>query len=185
MDRLKEKAYVDGQRLVDVFVARSSEVAKEDILETFPKSDSSIRCLIASTAFGMGIDIPDVDLIIHWGVSSTVLNYWQEVGRCGRDGRSGEALMLAVQSTVSDKRMTEDCVRELHKKAVSDNVCIRLSILKALYLECMDDSEMRKVGEKTVCEALCTPSDTCSCEWCKCCSNCRLSCVCRSSQFKV
>jgi superfamily II DNA helicase RecQ len=168
-----------------VYVGKTSEAAKQEIQTIFTKPTSHIRCLIASTAFGMGIDIPDIELVIHWGVSSTVLNYWQEVGRCGRDGRQGESIVLATPTTISDKHMTEACVRDLHEHITSGKACIRLSILNALYLECMHQGELDKVSHKDECEALCTPSTTCARTWCMCCSVCRLQCTCRSSGFQI
>ena len=44
-----------------------------------------MRIVITTVAFGMGIQIPDIDLVIHWGPSDNSLMYWHEVGRCARD----------------------------------------------------------------------------------------------------
>ena len=41
----------------------------------------------------MGVDIPDVECIIHYGIPSEVQSYVQEIGRGGRDGRACDALM--------------------------------------------------------------------------------------------
>ena len=49
--------------------------------------------MIATTEFGMGIDCPDIRRIIHWGLPSTLEEYVQETGRCGRDGHSSEAIL--------------------------------------------------------------------------------------------
>ena len=52
-----------------------AELFDEDrmrIAEEFRKADSHMRCLIATVAFGMGIDIPDIRYIIHWGESNSV-----------------------------------------------------------------------------------------------------------------
>ena len=63
------------------------------MIYSFIQPSSTLRLIIATSAFGLGIDIPDVRQVIHWGLTSTVEEYVQESGRGGRDGLSAQAII--------------------------------------------------------------------------------------------
>ena len=71
------------------------------IVSTFIKEDSSIRILICTVAFGMGIDIPDVRRVYHWGCGKSFMEYWQEIARAGSDGKFAEAVCLSLPLTIN------------------------------------------------------------------------------------
>jgi ATP-dependent DNA helicase RecQ len=81
-----------------------------------------LRVVVATVAFGMGIDKPDVRFVVHYDMPKNLEGYYQETGRAGRDGLPADALLLfGMQDVMTARRLIEagsdpDQVRvELHK----------------------------------------------------------------------
>jgi ATP-dependent DNA helicase RecQ len=62
----------------------------------FMEGDAQI--VVATNAFGMGVDKADVRTVVHWAIPKSVEAYYQEVGRGGRDGRPARAILLASRA---------------------------------------------------------------------------------------
>ena len=74
-------------RLVEMYTRVLPAEKKDQVLQTFSLADGKLRLVIATTAFGMGVDCQDISRVMHYGAPSTLEEYIQETGRAGRNGK--------------------------------------------------------------------------------------------------
>ena len=82
----------------DYFHAGLPPETKKNVQETF--INGGLRAIAATNAFGMGIDKPDVRLVIHADIPGSLENYLQEAGRAGRDQQAARCVLLYAQDDV-------------------------------------------------------------------------------------
>ena len=76
-----------------MYTRASSPENKDQVLYNFTDTKGKLRLVIATSAFGLGVDCPDIRVVYHWGPPATV-EYMQESGRAGRDGLQSKSILL-------------------------------------------------------------------------------------------
>ena len=131
---MQDSSYVfDGEpqpscrnRLFAMFHARVDEEDKESIISSFSSQSGICRVIFSTIAFGMGIDVPDIRTVIHYGPLSGIEDYVQESGRAGRDGQPCRVILCIYPGCLLGhitKEMKDYC------KIDSTTTCRRTQLL--------------------------------------------------------
>ena len=117
-----------------------SNEEKKNYQESFINDD--IKIMVATNAFGMGIDKPNIRWVLHYNMPQSIENYYQEIGRAGRDGEESECVLLFSPGDVhTQKYLVEASIENPDRKRVQykklqqmvdlvySNTCYRKSIL--------------------------------------------------------
>lgn len=117
-----------------------SNEARKEYQENFINDD--IKIMVATNAFGMGIDKPNIRWVLHYNMPQSIENYYQEIGRAGRDGEDSECVLLFSPGDIhTQKYLVEVGIENPERKRVQykklqqmvdlvySNTCYRKNIL--------------------------------------------------------
>lgn len=146
--------------------------ARKKILNSVREKGGCVRIVIASVAFGMGVNCPDIRKVVHFRAPASLTSYIQESGRAGRDIQASQAILFfsakefGVRKAKITKAANENELKELEAmKGYCENseLCRRFCLLKHF-----DDLEKAKeecsILTKHECCDICLP--LCKCDEC-------------------
>ena len=115
------------------------------------------RVVFATVALGMGVNIPHIHQVVHLMVPRTIEEFFQEIGRAGRDGKPALAKMYYNASDITTNRV--GMTKEMRNFCLNDSKCLRLCLL-----EYFDGKQSSNYPAKHHYSSICTTQ--CSCEEC-------------------
>lgn len=139
-DYLKEANFSVGK-----YHAGMTQEERMQSQDDFIKDD--VRIMVATIAFGMGINKPDVRFVLNMSMPRTIEEYYQQIGRAGRDGLMSECLMLY---SAGDMAMYKRFLQDVEDEAVRSHMFIKIDQIFAFSnsTECRRKQLLYYFGEK-------------------------------------
>jgi ATP-dependent DNA helicase RecQ len=145
----------------DAYHAGMTGPAREEVQRDF--AAGALEVVVATNAFGMGIDRPDVRAVVHLAPPGSIEAYYQEVGRAGRDGAPAIGLVLISPGDMAlRRRLLEDGAGEAGREIVEHKWGLFLELMRwAEGGSCRHDAILRYFGDEAETLAGCGRCDVC------------------------
>lgn len=114
-EKIAERLTLNGVKALPYHAGLNAETRRKN-QELFIRDEVPI--IVATVAFGMGIDKPDVRLVVHYTFPKTVEGYYQEIGRAGRDGLPSDCVMFF---SYGDRQKHEFFIRQIEDQVRQEN----------------------------------------------------------------
>ncbi|PKQ38256.1 MAG: DNA helicase RecQ [Actinobacteria bacterium HGW-Actinobacteria-1] len=156
VEEVAEKLREAGVR-AGAYHAGMNAAARARVQEAF--MGDRLDVVVATVAFGMGIDKPDVRFVVHYDMPKSIEGYYQETGRAGRDGLPAEALMLwSMQDVMTSKGFIDAVANEEQRRIETHKLNSMIAFAEAL--SCRRRALLGYFGEELVDD--CGNCDVCS-----------------------
>ncbi|HXK34319.1 MAG TPA: ATP-dependent DNA helicase RecQ, partial [Dehalococcoidia bacterium] len=144
----------------DYYHAGMSGPDRQAVADKFQAGKLDVVC--ATNAFGMGIDRPDIRLVVHHGIPESLEAYYQEVGRAGRDGEPAYGLLFVSDPDIAWRFKliaTDETLGP--EQALRRRELLRAIIAYAETAECRHDAILRYFGDEAEELGGCSQCDNC------------------------
>ncbi|KXJ11319.1 Werner syndrome ATP-dependent helicase [Exaiptasia diaphana] len=159
MQELGENAYVTNtsheskNSLIGMYHSKTLQKQKDRVINDALDEDGICRVVLATTALGMGINIPNVRYVIHYGPPKEMDYFAQEIGRAGRDGLDSISIMYYRGA------QTHRCSKQVLDYARKESVCLREQLLASFEETVVPNKGTHKCC--MVCHLSCKCEDVC------------------------
>lgn len=156
VDELTAKLQADGYSALAYHAGLNSK-KRSDSQDKFVRDDTDI--IVATIAFGMGINKPDVRFVIHYDLPKNIEGYYQQIGRAGRDGLAANCLLLfSYGDTGKSRYFIDQMVNEQEKRLATMHLNQMLGLAETE--DCRRIPLLKYFGEAHIL-AVCKKCDNC------------------------